>query len=269
MARYKMSRNAPLPKIIEDIPGLNLWLRADAFAYNDRFANDAAGHGIVVGLWSDASGHDHDAVARNTPTLVTNMVNGLPALGFTYNGGDSFYLENPITTDPRQLTVFTVFRQYPGDTAANMLFTHRSTSVPLVQTSFLDATNAMLQVRGSGNVLRNITASGLLTNGSYNVAMFQFDAVNDYHAVSVNGGPETVDTYDFGNQTFIADTQRIGYYSVDGGGGLYMRGYLAEILVFEGVSLTRKEKNAIGFYLEQKYGLDTGYTPTGTLIRIQ
>ena len=121
----------------------------------------------------------------NTPTLVTNMVNGLPALGFTYNGGDSFYLENPITTDPRQLTVFTVFRQYPGDTAANMLFTHRSTSVPLVQTSFLDATNAMLQVRGSGNVLSNITASGLLTNGIQR-GHVPVRRVNDYHAVSVN-----------------------------------------------------------------------------------
>ena len=92
---------------------------------------------------------------------------------------------------------------------------------------------------------------------------------NDIHAVAVNGGAEKVDTYDFGTQTFIADTQRVGYYSLDGSGGLFLHGHLAELLVYEGVSLTRKQKNAIGYYLETKYALDTGYSPVGTLIRVQ
>ena len=106
----------------------------------------------------------------------------------------------------------------------------------------------------------------IFTNG---IGTVYFDAVNDRHAVAVNGGAEKVDTYDFGAQTFIADTQRVGYYSLDGSGSLFLHGHLAELLVYEGVSLTRKQKNAIGYYLETKYALDTGYAPGGTLIRVQ
>ena len=267
--RHKMSRSAPPVNALADIPGLKLWLRSDACVYNDRFANDAAGHNEVSRLWSDATANDHDAVAMDSPTLATNVVNGLPAMGFTYGGADRFYLENAITNDPRQLTVFAVFRQWPGDMEQNMLFTHRDKAVQLIQASFQHATNAVFQIRGSSALIRTITVPGLLTNGAFNVAMYQFDAVNDRHAVAVNGGAEKVDTYDFGTQTFIADTQRVGYYSLDGSGGLFLRGHLAELLVYEGVTLTRKQKNAIGFYLETKYALDTGYSPVGTLIRIQ
>jgi len=268
-ARYTLNRSAPPVIALADIPGLKLWLRSDACVYNDRFANDAAGHNEVARLWSDATTNDHDAVAADTPTLVTNVVNGLPAMGFTLGGADRFYLENSITTDPRQLAVFAVFRQWPNDTEQNMIFTHRNTGTELIQASFQHATNAVFQIRGSGNVIRTITVPGLLTNGAFNVAMYQFDAVNDRHAVAVNGGAEKVDTYDFGAQTFIADTQRVGYYSLDGSGGLFLHGHLAELLVYEGVSLTRKQKNAIGYYLETKYALDTGYSPVGTLIRVQ
>jgi len=210
----------------------------------------------------------------DTPTLITNMVNGLPAMGFTLAGADRFYLQKPITTDPRQLTVFAVFRQSPGDNIQNMLFTHRNTSNPLIQASFENATNAILQMRGGSGIggVQKISAPGLLTNGSFNVAMYQFDAVNDRHAVAVNGGAEVVNTYDFGSQTFIADTQRVGCYNLNGADGLFLHGHLAELLVYEGVALTSKQKNAIGYYLESKYALDTGYTPPpplGTLILVQ
>ena len=271
VSRHKVSRSAPPAEAIDGIPGLKLWLRSDACVYKDLFANDVAGHGTVVRLWSDATTNSHDALALETPTLVTNMVNGLPAVGFSNGAADRYYLDTPITTDPRQLTVFTVFRQWPGDTEMNMLFTHRNAATPLVQASFEYATNAVLQMRGGSGIggVQKISVPGLMTNGAFNVAMYQFDAVNDRHAVAVNGGTEAVNTYDFGAQTFVADTQRIGYYNLDGSGGLFLHGHLAELLVYEGVTLTSKQKNMIGFYLETKYDLDTGYVPSGTLIRIQ
>lgn len=270
-SRYKVARSAPLADALEDIPGLKLWLRADACAYEDLFANDQTEHLDVARLWSDATTNDHDALALDTPTLVTNMVNGLPAMGFTMNGADRYRLQNPITTDPRQLTVFTVFRQSAGDMEQNMVFTHRNAATQLIQASFQHATNSVFQIRGSGNVIRTLTVPGLLTNGAFNVAMYQFDAVNDRHAVAVNGGAEVADTYDFGSQTFIADTQRIGCYHLNGSEGAFLHGHLAEMLVYEGVALTRKQKNAVGFYLETKYALDTGYTQPplpGTLLRV-
>jgi hypothetical protein len=269
-SRYKVGRSAQTSDLIEDIPGLKLWLRADACAYEDLFANDDAEHLDVARLWSDATTNDHDAVAITSPTLVTNMVNGLPALGFSMNAADRYYLDNPITTDPRQLVVFAVFRQMPDDVAQNMIFTHRYWSNPLIQASFKDATNAILQIRGGSAVggVQMITAPGLLTNGTFNVVMYQFDAVNDRHAVAVNGAAEVVNTYDFGAQTFLADTQRIGCYNYQGGETLFLHGFLAELLVYEGTALTRKQKSAVGYYLETKYGLDTGYAPSGTLLQI-
>jgi len=261
-SRYKVVRSAQTAELLEDIPGLKLWLRADACAYEDLFANDAAEHVDVARLWSDATTNDHDAVAITTPTLVTNMVNGLPAIGFSMNEFDRYYLrDSPISTNPRQLVAFAVFRQWPGDLIQNMLFTHRYWNTPLIQASFKDATNAILQLRGSaGGTVQSVTAPGLLTNGAFNVVMYQFDAVNDRHAVAVNGAAEVVNTYDFGTQDFIADTQRIGCYDIAGADGLFLHGFLAELLVYEGVALNKKEKNAIGYYLESKYALDTGYT---------
>jgi len=269
-SRHKMSRSAPPAATLDEIPGLKFWLRSDACVYKDLFANDEAGHHAVVRLWSDATTNDHDAVALTTPTLVTNMVNGLPAVGFSNGAADRYYLDTPITADPRQLVVFAVFRQWPGDMVQNMLFTHRNTPTPLVQASFENATNAVLQMRGNaGGNVQKITVPGLLTNGAFNVVMYQFDAVNDRHAVTVNGGAEVVNTYDFGSQTFIADTQRIGCYNYNGTDDLFLHGHLAEILVYEGVALTRKQKNVIGFNLETKYGLDTGYMPSGTMIQVR
>lgn len=269
-SRYKVNRAAPAADAPNGIPGLALWLRADAFTCEDLFADDAAESSDVVRLWSDATTNDHDALALSSPTLITNAVNGLPAVDFTMGGSDRYVLrDSPIASDPRQLAVFAVFRQYPGDTAQNMVFTHRSASVSLIQASFQNSTQAVLQVRGSGNVLRTLTAPGLLTNGAFNVVMYQFDAVNDRHALSVNGGAEVADTYDFGSQTFIADTQRIGCYDLNGSDGLFLHGRLAELLVYAGVSLSRKQKNAIGLYLTDKYGLATGYAPPRSFFSVR
>jgi hypothetical protein len=99
--------------------------------------------------------------------------------------------------------------------------------------------------------------------------MYQFDAVNDRHAVAVNGGDEVVDTYDFGIQSFLADTQRIGCCRINGSDGFFLSGFLAELLIFEGIALSRTQKNALGFYLATNYALATGYVPPGTRILIQ
>ena len=269
-SRYKVNRAAPTVETLSGIPGLALWLRADAFTYEDLIAADAAESPDTVRLWSDATTNGHDALALSSPTLLTNAVNGLPAIDFTLGGSGRYVLrDSPIATDPRQLAVFAVFRQHPGDMAQNMVFTHRNTSVSLIQASFQNATNAVLQVRGSGNVLRTITAPGLLTNGACNVVMYQFDAVNDRHAVSVNGGAEVVDTYDFGQQTFIADTQRIGCYDVGGSDSLFLHGHLAELLVYENTALSRAQKNAVGNYLTSKYGLAAEYAPPCSVISVR
>ncbi len=267
--RYKVNRIADSVPAVDEVPGLALWLRADAGVYEDPYANDSVENSETVVLWSDLSSAAHDAVGLDSPTWVPNTVNGLPAIGFSQGQGDRFYLrDSPITTDPDQMVVFAVFRPTAGISDQQMIFTHRNAATQLIQASIQNSTDAKLQIRGSGNVIRTITASGVLTNGEFTVVMYQFDVVNDRHAVAVNGNAEVVDTYDFGSQSFIADTQRIGYYALDGGSGLFFRGFMAELIVYEGVALSRDQKRGIGYYLEQKYALDTGYSPPGTVILV-
>ena len=43
---------------------------------------------------------------------------------------------------------------------------------------------------------------------------------------------------------------------------------MAELIVYEGVALSRTQKNRVGYYLESKYGLDTGYVPAGTAMLV-
>jgi len=270
-SRYKVSHNGAEVNALKEIPGLSLWLRADACTYEDLFANDDAEYLKTVLQWSDATTNAHDAAAYDSPALVTNMVNGLPAIGFTYGGADRFILrDSPLSTDPDQLVVFAVFRQSTGDTNQNMIITHRNSANPLIQASFQSGTNAVLQVRSSTSSLHTITVPGLLTNGAFNIAMYQFDVVNNRQAVAVNGGAEAVDTSNFSGHTFPADTQRIGYFNngADSLSFCNLHGYLAELLVYEGVALTKRQKNTIGYYLESKYGLDTAYTPSGTIILV-
>lgn len=271
-SRYKVNHLGPPEEAVDEVPGLALWLRADSGVFEDPYANDPAENFEPVVLWADSSGNTHDAVGLATPRIAENFVNGLPVIGFSNDSeADRLYLrDDPISTDPDQLVLFAVFRQQDGDVSQDMIFTHRNSSQELIQASVDHGVDAVLQLRGSGNVLRTITAPGVHTNGAFNIAMYQFDVVNDYHAIAVNGGAEVVDNYNFGNQTFVADTQRIGYYTTTGGGGgLFFSGHIAEMIVYEGVALSRTQKNRIGYYLEQKYGLDTGYSPAGTIIMIQ
>ena len=256
-----------------DITGLALWLKADAGTFTDFAGTTAATDGDTVFLWKDqeTTTGSNDAFAPNdgagtailadaTPTWVDNQVNGLPVVRFDGEdaSNDRLYLQDtPLSTNPDQWTIFVVFKQALDDTSQDMLFTHRNGGTQLIQTS-VAGSSATLQLRGSGNHLVTLTQSGVV-NGAFNVAMFQFDTVNDSHAISVNGATETTNTYDFGAENFIADTQRIGYYFSGSSNG-FLNGDIAELIVYQDVALTPDQKNDIGYYLAQKYDLTTEYT---------
>jgi hypothetical protein len=267
--RYRVNYTGADEQNVTEVAGLAMWLRADGGCYQNIYANKPAVDSGVVRFWADSSSETNDAVAVEPPTLATNQVNGYPALDFD-GTADRFDLEHPITTDPDQLTIFTVFKQTEGETSKDMIFTHRSHGIRLIQAT-VQGGNAVLQMRGSGgSLLEEITAPGVKTDGDFSVVMYQFDVVNDRHTVAVNGGAEVVSTYDYGSANFVADTQRIGYYYAGGTSqGAYFDGHIAEIIVYEGVALTAGEKNRIGYYLQNKYGLDASYSPNGTVIMIR
>jgi len=241
---------AASPAAAIPIGGLQLWLQAD---------NGPIVSGSTVTSWTDQSAGGHNASSvGSTPTLSAGVINGLPAVTFDGDASaDRMYLPTAITTDPDQFTIFAVVRQDAGDTTQDHIFTHRNSGTQLIQAS-IRGTDAMLQMRGSGNVLVNHIAPGVV-NGAFNVLMFQFDVVNDLHAIAVNGAAEVVNTHDFSVETFIADSQRIGYFFSGGASGGFLNGDIAEVLVYEGRSLGFIEKQLVGYYLSDKYAIQTGY----------
>ena len=79
-----------------NIPGLQLWLKADSLVLDD---ND------TVTFWADSSGNGNNAANTGTPKYKTNIVNGKPVVRFTpansdgivVNGGTDIGVSQPNT----------------------------------------------------------------------------------------------------------------------------------------------------------------------------
>lgn len=242
----------------DSLSDLELWLKADAGTFEDTGASDPTEDGDSLERWIDQSPNIRMTSGTGaTPSWQDNELNSLPVVRFDGSNNRMFVSSGAITTDPDQITIFAVVKQDSGDTSQDQVFSHRNSGTELIQAS-ISGSDAILQMRGSGNSLQTVTASGV-NNGVFNIIMWQFDTINDLHAVAVNGGTEATSTHDFGNEAFTADTQRIGYFFSGAAGG-FLNGDLAELIVFDR-DLTGTEKNDIGFYLEDKYGLDTAYIP--------
>jgi hypothetical protein len=68
-----------------NVPYLYLWLRADALVYKDNGATYASNNDTVY-MWGDSSGHGNhltQTTAGSRPIYKTNILNGLPIIGFT------------------------------------------------------------------------------------------------------------------------------------------------------------------------------------------
>jgi hypothetical protein len=91
------------------IDGLQLWLSADKIQTADSTQARLSGSAIFIRRWADQSGLNNDA-AQSTdsqqPLLVTNAINGLPALRFD-GANDILTLTRPLATN--NFTIVAVF----------------------------------------------------------------------------------------------------------------------------------------------------------------
>jgi len=117
------------------IPGLQLWLRADAGVYQDAAkTTPAVADGDVVGAWADLSGAGNDATQATTakkPLLKLNIVNGKsvvrfdgtddflavsPGSDFNFGTGDfSLFIVAEMTSTPAVAGMFIAKRQHNND----------------------------------------------------------------------------------------------------------------------------------------------------------
>lgn len=235
------------------ISGLQIWLRADTLGLSP---------GDPVSAWSDSSGNGN-AVSQGTasqqPTFQINL--GHAVVRFDGTGDRMIGPALGLTGAP-DFTAFAVLRRANNNAVISSLFHYGRT------TAGSDLTSAALDVgRGTGPGFRFFGGNRLFnetfSDTQFNIGTWQMssgDTIGDARLYidgvlatelsSTNPGS----TINLADQGFVvgADVSTAGAF------GNFFAGDLAELLFFDR-TLTPEEINVVGFYLEDKFGLDTAF----------
>ncbi|MEM7392523.1 MAG: hypothetical protein AAF492_09245 [Verrucomicrobiota bacterium] len=245
------------------LSGLEVWLDATELMTNGTT-------NAFVAQWNDLSGQLHHAapIGNASPILLGGSINGRPAVAFSQLDNDSMALAGNLGIGlDGDRSVFVVFRydrllannHLLGNSTAEMIDVGRWTPSGLEDERLRlrwSATN-LFSSPGEvplGNNLLTVQADGAGTRVWRNGLSIVDDPIRTFHyalttAVKVGGVnfPSTTDRRNFD-------------------------GLIGEVLVYNRV-LSPAELNRTGYYLEQKYGLDTLYVrpvaPVGTAIIIR
>jgi len=236
--------------------GLQLWLRADA-----GVTSDANG----VSLWADQTTNGLNVTQTDNarkPELITSAFdNGLPAIRFTAGATDASddrldgAASTPVISGTSARSVFIVAKKNISTTTNVSIMTLNTTTGG-----------------GNGTVYRMTPEMGVRVYGStlyenhpidqeYRIISYQNPA-----AANTNNTTALLDGIHLKPSSFTADRSintgtggfRIG--DSEGTGGSSLTGDVAEVLVYNR-KLSAVETNAVGSYLETKYGLKTSYVP--------
>ncbi|MEM7393017.1 MAG: hypothetical protein AAF492_11790, partial [Verrucomicrobiota bacterium] len=217
--------------------GMVLWLNAQTIGSN---------HNDTVGFWPDDSGQNHPVDNHaQTPTYVTNGLNGQPVVRFDGGGGAADFMWSTYNFDPHLTYTILSVARYTGtdhervvsSNTRNWLFGYHGN---LDERFYAEG---WIHTTGSNNNDWHLHA-GTVTNAADPLASFWKDGVlltqND--AGSGNG-----------NHT-------IGQLSLGGwrANNELSQCEIAEVLIYDRV-LSPAELNEVGAYLEMKYGLNTTY----------
>ena len=253
---------------------MQLWYRADDGALiNIGGTGDVpAADGDLVEGWLDKSNNSYHAIQYTTnrrPIFddpATNY-NGQPALSFDGSDSHGDYMSpgNVLNQGTNSFTVFTVFSSPSRTVAANemliekretsgtrrdrfTLYLRPSASTPSLQFLIGDGTNAYGALVG--------TDYSALLNAQPHISAGVVDRAGNtlYHYLD-GGTPGTADITGLGTQS-----NSNSFYIGRGTGGTTdtWEGHIAEILMYQG-ALTADELNAVGYYLQAKYGVDGSY----------
>ena len=259
-----------------DIPDLQLWLRSDAGIHTDAAGTIPAAHGDTISHWQDHSGNNRHATRSdsNNITYERDSLNGMPVIR-TRDTSGSGYLNiasyTPAATD--DLTVFLISR---ADTqtldsstrhtlitsgtpnvgggafgisvsspssggAANLGFFGRGWVTTPHNNTYTSAGQTPNFSDGQGHLL-TLTLSGAATNGPGLFTGWYDGTLTATHSGSTNNpdcGPVQI-----GGASAGADRRYAGSFG--------------DILIYNRV-LTDDERNHIGHYLQEKFGIPGAY----------
>ncbi len=260
-----------------DISGAVLWLDA-----SDVDGDGTAGGTFVSGgtaTWADKSGHGHDvtqSTAAKHPTLGTNTLNGLPLMSF--DGTDDYLYRTDalgFTGNP-EATVFVIttnMTDVGGNDIRCLQFGGEAND------NNADATYAFgVESSWRFNGGNRVFATDPLDQTDPNIGIFRSPVGSTYGAKEFyynNASTQATQT-GAGSPTKVSALIDNGLavaakWTPGGGGGSItnpsdvMQGDLAEIIVYDR-ALSRPEREAVGYYLQNKWNVTNGQFTTPTLI---
>jgi hypothetical protein len=213
--------------------------------------------GDKVASWADGSGNGNEAIMAEPsrrPIYYANASNGQPAVRF--DGGDDYLNTGAIAANwpAAEVTVFSVSRAQVENASLFM-------QVP-------DVTSNRFQIHmpWDGNVYWDFGSDG--TPGRLSVATGGLPTpVTSFNVWAFTSSPLLPGQTIYQNNKKVASngsadvlnptnsSLRIGNTA---GGGEALNGDIAELLIYNR-TLTAEESNAVGFYLQSKYGTPYGY----------
>ncbi len=206
-------------------------------------------NGALVDTWADKSGNNADATASSgaEPTYIASGVNGKGSVSFSTNKFMTF----TTATLTGQSSVFAVLNsdQNPA-TASNVgFFMGHSSSNDKVGLWGSNPAKFFLRVVSS-----NDNSNQPWTFGTdFGTVYWQRDSSNKVDS-SFNGA-DLIRLFGNASQGGINTWNQLGHTDST---SQWWPGDIAEVIIYDG-QLSANDMNVVGYYLEDKYGLDTGY----------
>lgn len=240
--------------------GMNLWLRSDV-GLNSSGSN--------VTSWADMSGsnnHASQAVSANQPTVVTNVINSLPAVNFNgatqfmqfgsgfsdYSAGASIF----VVTKPQSVFVNSKILSFsPSDGVGRFHFGVSSTVDKALQFSVTPPAPGMLETLTSSSRAINPRTFQML--GLVEKVIANLGYATLYSNGNAVGTLPVSDFQSFPRFSTIPNVLRtLNYLGQNYAGGDRYQGQIAEVLMYNR-NLTPVEQSAVESYLLNRYKLVT------------
>jgi hypothetical protein len=251
--------------------GLQLWLRADDGVLNA--AGTAAADGEAVAQWLDHSGNSRhlgqaDSSAR--PLLQATGINGAATLAFD-GSNDWLFGSSLPTLGSNNMTIFVVASGGNWGSAGGSegaLFADAGWTGAVLEREFGQFKYWSNYLQGKG--APESVSGGALPGAGFAATIFTVQrSVGSSVTLGMDG--QTVATASSGGvvQAHTGGVLSVGAHNNLGAPTAYTawNGGIAEVLVYDR-ALNANEFNAVGGWLEQRYGLDTNFQPVpepGTL----
>jgi|GEM_PF-4306931 len=237
--------------------GMQLWLDAsdDTTVFSDAGCSSIASANGSVSCWKDNSGHGNNAVAGNSPTFKTNIMNGLS--GISFNGSTNYLsvANNSSIALTGDMTIFGVmnFTDYSG---WQTFISKTNNNAPSSYDYYFNTSTGLPSfLRGNGSIASGVGGSVSPTAGVVNLVEVKSSGTNVYHYLNGNSN---------GNGIFsvtLNDTSNNMLIGTRADGFTRMKGTMGEIILYN-KSLSLTENDAINSYLGNKWGITVKkYTP--------